>query len=74
MGNKVFEVDGIVRKALPEMKFVVEIEVGGKTHEVMCRLSGKIKIHYIRIVEGDKVRVEINSCDPTKGRITYRYA
>ena len=73
MASKVFEVDGIVKKALPEVKFVVEIEVGGNKHDVMCRLSGKIKQHYIKIVEGDKVKVEINSCDPTKGRITYRY-
>lgn len=71
-GGKVFEVDGTVVEALPEMKFLVEFEVSGKKCRVMCHLSGRMKVNYIKIVVGDRVKVEINSCDPTRGRIVYR--
>lgn len=73
MIDKTFEVDGIVVEALPEMRFIVEISLGEKRKKIMSYLSGKIKINYIKIVVGDKVKLEIKACDPTVGRIIYRY-
>ena len=71
--KKVFEFDGIVKECLPNTQFVVEIEAGGSKHEVVGYLSGKMRMHYIRILEGDKVKIEMTPYDKTKGRITYRY-
>lgn len=73
MIEKVFETDGIVVEAHPEMKFLVEIDVGNTKKRLMSFLSGKIKVNYIKILVGDKVRIQVKSCDPTKGRIIYRY-
>jgi translation initiation factor IF-1 len=71
--NKVFEFDGIVKECLPNTQFVVEIDVEGSKHEVVGYLSGKMRMHYIRILEGDKVKIEMTQYDKEKGRITYRY-
>ena len=71
MAKDVLEVDGIVKEALPNAMFKVELEGIGK--EVLCHISGKIRMNYIRIVPGDKVKVEINPYSLDKGRITYRY-
>jgi translation initiation factor IF-1 len=71
MAKDVLEVDGIVKEALPNAMFKVEIEGIGK--EVLCHISGKIRMNYIKIVSGDKVKVEINPYSLDKGRITYRY-
>ena len=71
MAKDVLEVDGIVKEALPNAMFKVELEGLGK--EVLCHISGKIRMNYIRIVPGDKVKVEINPYSLDKGRITYRY-
>ncbi|WKZ30777.1 MAG: translation initiation factor IF-1 [Candidatus Dojkabacteria bacterium] len=71
--KKVVEVEGVVKECLPNTKFVVEIEVNGAKHEIIGYLSGRMRMHYIRILEGDKVRMEISPYDPTQGRITYRY-
>ncbi len=71
--KKVFEFDGIVKECLPNTRFVVEIEVDGEKHEVNGYLSGKMRMHYIRIIEGDKVRIEMTPYDQEIGRITYRY-
>jgi translation initiation factor IF-1 len=71
MAKDVLEVDGIVKEALPNAMFKVEIEGIGK--EVLCHISGKIRMNYIKIVPGDKVKVEINPYSLDKGRITYRY-
>ena len=70
--KKVIEVEGVVKECLPNTKFLVEIEVGGKKHEIMGYLSGKMRMNYIRILEGDKVKMELTPYDPTQGRITYR--
>ncbi len=64
-----FEVEGVVKEVLPNTLFRVEIEGG---HLILCHLSGKMRIHFIKIMPGDKVRVEMTPYDPTKGRITYR--
>lgn len=63
------EFEGIVIKALPNAMFRVEIEGG---HEVLAYVSGKMRTHFIRILTGDKVKVELTPYDLTKGRITYR--
>ncbi|MBN1374464.1 translation initiation factor IF-1 [Candidatus Dojkabacteria bacterium] len=73
MEPKVFEIDGVVTEALPQIKFIVEIEVSGKKRQLVCHLAGRMKLNYIKIVVGDKVKLEINSYDPTKGRIIYRH-
>lgn len=67
---KAIEVEGIVTEALPNAKFKVRLSNG---HEVLSTISGKIRIHYIRILTGDRVKVELSPYDLTQGRITYRY-
>jgi translation initiation factor IF-1 len=62
-------IDGIVLEPLPNAMFKVELENG---HKVLAHISGKMRMHYIRILPGDKVTVELSPYDLTKGRITYR--
>jgi translation initiation factor IF-1 len=68
--DDVLEIDGVVTDSLPNATFKVKIETG---HEILCHISGKIRMNYIRIVPGDKVKVEMNPYSLDKGRITYRY-
>ncbi len=68
--NDVIVVDGVVLKALPNAMFNVEIEGG---HKVLAHVSGKMRMHYIKLLPGDKVAVELSSYDLTKGRIISRY-
>jgi len=68
-----FEVDGVVTEILPGTTFKVEFDVGDEKKEVLAHISGKMRMHYIRIGKGDKVKMEISPYDLTKGRITYRY-
>ncbi len=63
------EVEGVVKEALPNARFKVELENG---HEILAHISGKIRKHFIRILPGDKVKLELSPYDLTKGRITYR--
>ena len=63
------EVEGTVIENLPNAMFKVELENG---HEVLAHISGKMRMHYIRILPGDKVTVELSPYDLTRGRITYR--
>jgi translation initiation factor IF-1 len=63
------EVEGVVKEALPNAKFKVELENG---HIIEAHISGKIRMHFIRILPGDKVKVELSPYDLTKGRITFR--
>ena len=65
----VIEVDGVVKERLPNAIFIVGLENG---HEVMAHISGKLRMNYIRILEGDHVTVELSPYDLTKGRITWR--
>ena len=67
--NDVIEVQGKVVEVLPNAQFRVEIEGG---HNIVAHLSGKLRIHYIKILRGDNVTVELSPYDLTKGRITYR--
>ena len=64
------EFKGKVIDLLPNAMFRVLLENG---HEIVCHVSGKIRMHYIRILPGDKVSVDLSPYDLTKGRITYRY-
>lgn len=63
-------VEGTVTEALPGTQFRVELDSG---HEVLAYLSGKMRKHYIRILLGDQVRLEMSPYDLTRGRIVYRY-
>lgn len=68
--DDVIEIEGIVVETLPNAMFKVELENG---HIVLAHVSGKIRMHYIRILPGDKVTVELSPYDLTRGRITYRF-
>ncbi len=70
MGGDKIEVEGTVVEALPDTQFRVRLENG---HEILAYLSGRMRKHYIRILLGDRVKVEISPYDPTRGRIVYRY-
>lgn len=63
------EVDGKILEALPNAMFRVEVEGG---HKVLAHISGKMRMHYIKILPGDKVKVELSPYDLTRGRIIYR--
>ena len=63
------ELEGTVTEPLPNAMFRVELENG---HKVLAHISGKMRMHYIRILPGDKVVVELSPYDLTRGRITYR--
>ena len=65
----VIEVEGVVSEALPNTLFKVKLENG---HEVLAHISGKLRMNYIKILPGDKVKVELSPYDLTKGRITWR--
>ncbi|MDR7427949.1 MAG: translation initiation factor IF-1 [Armatimonadota bacterium] len=64
------EVEGTVVEVLPNAMFRVELQSG---HRVLAHISGKMRIHFIRILPGDRVKVELSPYDPSRGRITYRY-
>jgi translation initiation factor IF-1 len=64
------EIEGTVVEPLPNAMFRVELDNG---HKVLAHISGKMRMHYIRILPGDKVVVELSPYDLTRGRITYRY-
>jgi translation initiation factor IF-1 len=66
----VIEVEGTVIEPLPNAMFKVELENG---HRILAHVSGKIRMHFIRILPGDKVTVELSPYDLTRGRITYRF-
>ncbi|MDO5725670.1 MAG: translation initiation factor IF-1 [Tissierellia bacterium] len=65
----IIEVEGVVTDALPNTNFKVRLENG---HEILAHISGKLRMNYIRILPGDKVKVELSPYDLTKGRITWR--
>lgn len=64
------EVEGIVIEALPNANFRVELPNG---HKVLAHISGKMRVHYIRILPGDRVLVELSPYDLSRGRVTYRF-
>lgn len=68
--EKGIEVEGTILETLPNASFRVELDNGQK---VLAHISGKMRMHYIRILPGDKVTVELSPYDFTRGRITYRF-
>jgi translation initiation factor IF-1 len=69
MKEEAIEVEGRIVEALPNAMFKVELENG---HRVLAHVSGKMRMHFIRILPGDKVKLELSPYDLTKGRIVYR--
>jgi translation initiation factor IF-1 len=67
--KEVIELNGTVVEALPGTQFKVELENG---HQIIAHVAGRMRKHYIRLVPGDRVKVELTPYDLTKGRITYR--
>ena len=68
--DDVIVIDGKVTVALPNAMFKVELDNG---HVVLCHISGKMRMHYIKILPGDRVKVEMSPYDLSKGRISFRY-
>ncbi|OGW15017.1 MAG: translation initiation factor IF-1 [Nitrospinae bacterium RIFCSPLOWO2_12_FULL_45_22] len=68
--EEAIEVEGTVIEPLPNAMFRVEL---GNGHRVLAHISGKMRMHFIRILPGDKVKVELSPYDLSRGRITYRY-
>ncbi|MCK4916422.1 MAG: translation initiation factor IF-1 [Candidatus Eisenbacteria sp.] len=68
--QKGITVEGVVAEALPNAMFRVELDNG---HKVLAHISGKMRMHYIKILPGDRVTVEVSPYDWSRGRITYRY-
>ncbi|HAX18160.1 MAG TPA: translation initiation factor IF-1 [Actinobacteria bacterium] len=67
--EEIIEVEGTILEALPNAMFRVELENG---HKVLAHISGKMRMHYIKILPGDMVKVELSPYDLSRGRITYR--
>lgn len=70
MANDSIEVEGVVTEVLPNTNFRVKLE---NDHEILAYLSGKMRRFYIRVLEGDRVKVEMSPYDLSRGRVTYRY-
>ena len=68
--DDVIELEGIVKEALPNAMFTVELPNG---HSILAHISGKLRMNFIRILPGDKVTIELTPYDLTRGRITYRF-
>jgi translation initiation factor IF-1 len=68
--DDVIEVEGTVIEPLPNAMFRVELENG---HKVLAHISGKMRMHYIRILPGDRVKLELSPYDLTRGRVVYRF-
>ena len=70
--EKPITIDGVNTETLPSAIFRVEVEIGGEMHEVLAHVSGKMRMHYIKILPGDIVTLEISPYDLKRGRIIYR--
>jgi len=68
--KEAIEVEGTVVEALPNATFRVELPNG---HKVLAHISGKMRVHYIRVLPGDRVLVELSPYDLSRGRVTYRF-
>ncbi len=66
----VIEVEGLIQETLPNAMFRVELENG---HKVLAHISGKMRMHFIKILPGDRVTIELSPYDLSRGRITYRH-
>ncbi|MHC4445405.1 MAG: translation initiation factor IF-1 [Planctomycetota bacterium] len=72
MATDTIQVEAKVVKALPNAQFIVQANMGDSTQEVLAHIAGRMRKHFIRIVPGDIVTVEISPYDMTRGRIVYR--
>jgi translation initiation factor IF-1 len=70
MAKDAIEVEGVVTEVLPDTNFRVKLE---NDHEILAYLSGKMRRFYIRVLEGDRVKVEMSPYDLSRGRVTYRF-
>ena len=70
MKEELIETEGTVTEALPNAMFRVELKNG---HQVLAHVCGKMRMHFIRMLPGDKVKLELSPYDLTRGRITFRY-
>ncbi|MGD8778999.1 MAG: translation initiation factor IF-1 [Ignavibacteria bacterium] len=68
--QEAIKVDGVVTETLPNANFKVKLDNG---HKILAHISGKMRMHFIKILVGDKVAIELSPYDLNKGRITYRY-
>ena len=68
--EKAIEVDGEIQETLPNATFRVRLE---NDHVILAHVSGKMRMHYIKLLPGDKVKIEMSPYDLSKGRITFRY-
>lgn len=68
--EEAIELDGVILEALPNANFKVRLE---NNHEILAHVSGKMRMNFIKILPGDRVRVQLSPYDLTKGRITYRF-
>ena len=69
MAKDCIKIEGVVKELLPNTQFLVTLENG---HEITAHISGKMRLHFIRILPGDQVTIEMSPYDLSKGRITYR--
>ena len=70
--EKPITIDGVITETLPSAMIRVEVEIGGEKHEVLAHVSGKMRMHYIKILPGDVVTLEISPYELNRGRIVYR--
>ena len=70
--EKPITIDGVITETLPSAMFRVEVDIGGEMHDVLAHVSGKMRMHYIKILPGDIVTLEISPYDLKRGRIVYR--
>ncbi len=71
--QKAITIDGTITESLPNALFRVNVEIGGKTHEVLAHVAGKMRMHFIKILPGDTVTLEISPYDLSRGRIVFRH-
>lgn len=70
--EQAISVEGIIKETLPNAMFRVEVDIAGNKHEVLAHVSGKMRMHFIKILPGDVVTLEISPYDLNRGRIVYR--
>ena len=68
--EEAIKIDGVIKETLPNATFIVALDNG---HEVLAHISGKMRMHFIKILPGDKVSLELSPYDLSRGRIIYRY-
>ena len=70
--EEAIQVEGVIKETLPNAMFRVEVEIGDDKHEVLAHVSGKMRMHFIKMLPGDKVDLQLSPYDLSRGRITFR--